>query len=355
MNARFKRLFLKLAISVVTTLLCCGLAELALRLISPVQTFVNPLSSFHRFDAELGWLGVPHRAAKFRKPDFDVMIRTDANGFRKRESAVQPRPGSPVIAVFGDSFVWGWGIEGGKVFTDVIQNELGPAADVRNFGVDAYGTFQELLLLKHCLTNHLRPQHVLVMFYENDYGDNTGNDTRRPWLAVDGTNVTIRNYPVARKDSGAWKKFVKASYFLSAIAYQFDFAKEKRRVTSLAQKTFADNSIAADAQTAEAFCLDQLRQVCDREKIQLKFVYVPAFQDVRAAGPTQTRVVLKSLCDQAGVPLLDLTDDFRKASGTRPGALFFAHDGHWNTDGHALAGKLVADDFKRGMPAANAP
>ena len=85
----------KLTVSLVTTLLCCVIAELALRLISPVQTCVNPLNSFHRFDSERGWLGVPNREAKFRKPDFDVMIRTDADGFRKRESAVQPRPGNP--------------------------------------------------------------------------------------------------------------------------------------------------------------------------------------------------------------------------------------------------------------------
>lgn len=349
---RSKRWLQNLALSAVTTLLCVLVVELALRLISPVQTFVNPLSSFHRFDPELGWTGTPNLKAKFRKIDFDVMVRSDAEGFRARESTVQPRPASPVIAVLGDSFTWGWGVGNGKVFTDVMQDELGTAAEIRNFGVNAYGTLQELLLLKRYLSNGLRPQYVVVMFYQNDFYDNVGAEDRKPWLSVVGTNVTIRNHPVAGRAVSPLKKVVKASYLLSAIGYAIDFAKEKRRVTELEQATFTDNSVADEPRAAMAFCLEQFREACERTGIKLWFVYVPSFTDVQSQTTSQVRVAIKSLCDQKGVALLDLTGDFRAAAGNRPLTYYFPHDSHWNEAGHDLVGKLLVVALKQEMSAA---
>ena len=345
---------MKLTVSVVTTLLCCLILEIALRLISPVQTFVSPLASFHRFDPEVGWIGVPNWTAKFKKTDFDVTIRANVEGFRARQSAAQPAAGSPVIAAFGDSFTWGWGVENGKVFTDVMQNELGTNADVRNFGIDAYGTLQELLLFKRCLANGLRPKSVIIMFYQNDYYDNVDHDIRRPWLSVTGTNVVMQNYPTKGRAIGLWTKSVKASYLLSTIAYVFDFAKEKSRIENLQQTTFVDNSVAAGPQQAVDHCLKQFKKTCDEAGIKLYFIYVPSHDDVEKSA-SQNRMVLKSLCNKNDVRLLDLTDDFRKTAGNRTNVLFFVHDQHWNADGHALAGHLIADAIRKDLWTADKP
>ncbi len=127
----------RLALVVGSTLFCAIALELALRIFSPVTTFVNPLGSFHQPDPDLGWTGTPNVSARFKKVDFDVAVSLDANGFRKKAAKVQPASGSPVVAVFGDSFTWGWGVDDGKVLTDVAQDEAGPAFDIRNYGVDA--------------------------------------------------------------------------------------------------------------------------------------------------------------------------------------------------------------------------
>ncbi len=352
MPNKSKRLLQNLAVSTVAILLCCLAIELALRLIRPVQTFVNPLTSFHRFDPELGWLGSPNLTARFRKPEFEVLVRHNADGFRAKESAARPDPGSPVVAVLGDSFTWGWGVDNGKVFTDVMQNELGAAADVRNLGVNAYGTLQELLLLERSLTNGLRPQVVIVMLVRNDFYDNISAEDRKPWLAVTGTNATVRNLPVLKRGISPLNKFVKASHFLSAIAYMADFAREKRRVNDLEQATFKVEAIAEEPRRAMSFCLERLKARCASAGSRLRIVYAPGGTDFRSESTLAVQTAVKALCAETGVPLLDLSDDFRQA-GHAADDLFFLHDRHWKVPGHDLVGKRLAAVLKEELSSAS--
>jgi hypothetical protein len=60
-------------------------------------------------------------------------IVTNQLGFREREIP----PASPDryrIAVVGDSFTWGQGIEAGERFSNLIEGSLGPRHEVFNFG-----------------------------------------------------------------------------------------------------------------------------------------------------------------------------------------------------------------------------
>jgi lysophospholipase L1-like esterase len=346
MSERSSRMLKNLATLAVSTVLCFLAAELALRLISPVQTFVNPAGSFHQPDRELGWTGTPNLKARFRKVDFDVLVYSDATGFRTRKSNAEPTLGSPVIAVLGDSFTWGWGVENGEVLTDAMQNELGPHADVRNFGVNAYGTFQELLLLHRLLTNGLSPQYVFAMFYQNDLYNNLDDDPWQPSLAVAGTNVTVRNYPVAKRSVSPLKQLVKKSHLLSSIAYAFNFTKAKRRVRRLEDVAFVDGEVAEAPRRAMAYCLKELGSVCQAAGIQLWFVYIPSFHDVQMETVSETRKALRTLCGEQGVRLMDLTSDFRKEAAGQPARFYFPHDAHWNAEGHRLAGEVLANLIK---------
>ena len=342
MAGRRTRWLKNLTVLGVSTLLCFVAMEVVLRVVTPIKTFVNPLRSFHRHDPELGWRGTPNLKARFSHVDFNVLVRSDAQGFRERQSTNSPGQGSPLLVVLGDSLTWGWGVENGEVFTDVMQNELGSLADVRNCGVYAYGTLQELLLLRRCLTNGLRPRSVVVMFCANDFYDNINPAAVRPSLAVEGTQVALRNYPVAEKIKGWFGNLVKRSYLLSAIDYVIAFRREKRHVAGLERETFTNHTVAAGPRTAMAYVLTEFKQTCDRAGARLWFAFAPAFTEAQTGAVSEVSNTLKSLCEQAGVPLLDLTPDFRAAGGERPPDLFFAHDSHWNAKGHQRVGRALA-------------
>ena len=93
----------------------------------------------------IGWRGRKLYTARFKRPDFDVVVAHNAAGFRKQvnlEPKLDKAPHS--IFVFGDSFVWGWGVGQGEVFTDEM-NLLLPNYSVHNYGIDGVGTVVEYL------------------------------------------------------------------------------------------------------------------------------------------------------------------------------------------------------------------
>jgi GDSL-like Lipase/Acylhydrolase family len=331
-----------------TLVVCMVLAEIGLRVVSPVRTFVNPMTSFHRPDPEVGWLGLPDLDARFHQIDFDVRVRHGAGGFRLREGPVVPSPQSPVIAFFGDSFTWGWGVTGGRQFTDVVQERLGPGFDVRNFGVNNYSTIQEWLLLRREMSNGLHPRLVVVMLFNNDYQENLDLDARRPHVVLDDSEAPPRFAPATEPAVKAWRIRAKKSALFSTVAYVFDLQKNKRRSRRLAESTYVEGRLSGDSRRAMSWALARIREACASEGARLACVYVASFEDVRADQDGGARTTSRDLCAELGIPFLDLTPGLRLRGGSATGRFYFEHDMHWSDEGNAVVGEELAV-FLRGL------
>jgi len=341
---RQSQLRAKLALLCFSTVFALVAAEVALRVVVPARSFVNPIKAFHQSDRELGWHGTPNLEARFHKVDFDVLVKHDELGFRKRESPVQPAADSPILAVFGDSFTWGWGVDNGKVFTDVIQSRLGPGIDVRNFGVNAYGTVQEQLLLKKRLSEGLHPRYVLLMVYNNDFYDNIDPDPTKPSASVTGTEVTLQNYPVPKAATSQFIDLCNKSYLFSTIAFVANFHQARKHVTELRQATVEKGKSMAQApHLAMSFALGQMKQVCEQNGASLFVAYVPAFKELKLDGPSEARRELQAQCRDHGLELVDLTPTFQKATMDTTHSYYYLHDEHWTAEGQALAGTALSE------------
>ena len=169
-------LFAVLAI-LLSLLAAAAIGEAALRLAGYSPANVNPLKAFHEFDPVIGWRGRKLFTARFKRPDFDVVVAQNAAGFRKQvnlEPKLNKAPHS--VFVFGDSFVWGWGVGQGEVFTDRM-NLLLPDYSVRNYGINGVGTVVEYELFSNEVRQSVRPGDVVIlMFCNNDYADNVDRD-----------------------------------------------------------------------------------------------------------------------------------------------------------------------------------
>jgi lysophospholipase L1-like esterase len=93
-------------------------------------------------------------------------VSSNSLGFRDREHGPKD-PSRYRIAVIGDSFTWGQGIEEPERFSNLIEAALGPGYEVMNFGLPGHDMPQHLQVLDQVLP--LQPDFVLLQLYINDF------------------------------------------------------------------------------------------------------------------------------------------------------------------------------------------
>jgi lysophospholipase L1-like esterase len=333
--------------------------EAFLRCTDALPLHRNPLAGFHTTDRTVGWLGTRSYRARFRRPEFDVTIESDETGFRRPARRVEA-PGIPRIAFLGDSFLWGWGVQQGEVLTDRLQERVGQAFDIRNYGVNALGTGQQLLLLEeHVLP--AKPEMVIVLFYENDLTDNGDvKGGRRPWFHVEGGCLERENVPVARAVDGWWRDVSHRSLALSTLRYSLNAAldDQKEHDRDAARDEAAQPSHALwELQRA---LLAEMADLCAESGVDLRVANVPWRGYVYGSdgsprtlsSPTSER--LSTVCAELGLPYLDLTDALCASArelhdAGSPERLYYLRDGHWTPAGHAAAAEALFTAWLSGL------
>ncbi len=113
------------------------------------------------------------------KPNLEVQfqraqVSINSCGMRDVERAVPKPLDTYRIALLGDSFTFGWGVEASETFARRLEDNLNRMAngainfEVLNFGVPGYTTFQEVALFKESGLD-FNPDEVLVFFVQNDF------------------------------------------------------------------------------------------------------------------------------------------------------------------------------------------
>jgi hypothetical protein len=348
-SSPWRRALANLALAGVGLLAGLALAEAALRVGGYSPGYVNPWGAIHRSDPQLGYLGKPNLEMRWAGHDFDIRVAHDERGFRRLEHQNTDAPHD--LYALGDSFTWGWGVDQGQGYVDLLIRRL-PDYRVHNCGVIGYGTAGEYTLFTRFVKPSLKPGDLLLLaFYSNDFGDNAQSAEVEP----DGT-ITFRPEPRFSD------RLVDSSYLFNLVAYRWNYAREACRIRRIQEEM---RNLGSAPGGAKPLPDDDPRMLVTRHYLELfradaaaagaRFVVVYFSDpweydpDVRDDHPYLAANVAERLSFQrlaAGLELetIDLLEPFRSAflDGSGEPLVYGPHDLHWTPRGHVVAADAIA-------------
>lgn len=113
----------------------------------------------------------PNLTTKFQ----GVPVRTNKWGMRGPDIELNKDPNVIRVALLGDSFAFGWGVNEEESFARIFEKYSNEhvkgdkRVEVLNFGVPGYSTFQEVAAFLQS-GSKFKPDIVIVYFVDNDFG-----------------------------------------------------------------------------------------------------------------------------------------------------------------------------------------
>lgn len=351
--------------------------------------------SFYTYARWRGWKLKPG-ARGWQRGEGEAFVSINREGFRGPARSVRKPPGTVRVAVLGDSYALGIGVDYPQTFSAVMERRLagcpallGRRVEVLDFGVDGYGTAQELLTFTRHASRYEPNAVVLTVTTGNDLRNNSvilEGDKCRPFFVRQDGRLDLGGPFI----DSAWFRFQcfarfesRHSQVLNRLGDLRSFLRERWRArvarATPRPKPGAERGLSEDiykppqsAAWREAWAvtedeialLDRLAE--GRDALFLAATLSNGVQDhpdpqvgagyVKALGPRADlfypEARIEALGRRKGFAVLALAPAMRAYaerhgvylhgfSNTEPGT------GHWNALGHRVAGRLMAGEVCR--------
>jgi hypothetical protein len=270
-----------------------------------------------------------------------------------RELAPTPEPG---IVLLGDSFVEGMNVPEDERMSMVVERALG--AGVFNLGASSFSPLLSRLLFE-TFRDRLIPDVIVEVLYANDIAND--REYRARAREVDGEIVAVpgptgvrsalvglaRRLYVARFVRHTWQVYQLEREFRGRSAPSGEdggwvpyFVEAVDASAPHEDVDFTERNIAALAESAR------------RAGARFYLTAVPDRAAALLGLPDFFNEHMKDVANRSAIAYIDLVPGFR-AAGVQ--SLFHQVDIHWNRDGHALAGRLIADRIRADRTAPRTP
>lgn len=330
-----KALRILLILSIQLVLVLAAL-EIGLRL--AFQDYVLPAGDspkIWQYHATYGWIGRPSIDTRFRQPSFDIRVTHNSLGQRDKEYPSQ-RSDKKRLLVFGDSFVWGYGVEQDENFVEQLEKHH-PEWEIINCGIAGTGTDQQYLYLQDMIT-HYQPDVVMLLVIQNDFQDNMTRENHnyyKPFFTVENGKLVLHQVPVPkpRLDQTIERLVYGRSYLYNASKFLMQVMESKWYAWRGKEMPRWNPYAGFDFPASNPVMIALLNGMIDiTEQHHARFVLVHG----QIIDPLQ--MLLRGVAQQRGIPLHNLDRAFEghvHAEYQIPG------DAHWNALGHGW----VANDI----------
>lgn len=339
LQRRLRRLVLKLAILLFTTLICLLLAEIGVRLMFPQ---FNPRAqlAFQVMPDHFA-LGPPLQTEWDAAPkgDFSVRVTFNQYGFRDTKDLHTATP-ADWFAV-GDSFTLGFGVDEDKRYSNLLEQKWhATSLSNRVFNIGIPGNFLDYQrLVKYAQSRGATIHHLIVgVCMDNDLNDyhvtKSDWDSMREWDAGISTRDRVRRWLKSHSALYITASFVLESspgprHFLEKIGLAHDLvAIDAAHKTNLSPEVLASSRDELVRLTSLA--PDTVVLIIPSRRLWLG----------DKQGEQQLHTTFVRMCRDAGLRVVDVKPVLENTPN--PVDAYFAHDPHWNPRGHVLAAEELS-------------
>jgi hypothetical protein len=300
-----------------------------------------------RYDAVKGWDHRPGSTGRsfLGGPDRGD-VRINNLGLRGRELEPPKPPGVRRVLMFGDSFVFGVGVDEPHLLSTLLQRRLDVSGSgpfqVVNMGISGYSTDQQYLLLQE-RGMELEPDIVVLIACDNDFSGNTVDFAYgryyKPYYAHDEEGeLQLRNTPVPRLDRLQRLKLGMAQHSRVWNAVRSRTSTNKKLAGALASlQVGRPKPSGEDAVSLTASLVLEFRDLVERA--DGRFVLL---NTGHRGEQTPLFHALRRRLRPEGVLFLGLEGILEEARQRLPDEPWdFGRDAHWNVAAHELASRAV--------------
>lgn len=316
-------------ILLLSALLGLALVEGLTRLLLPAFDPSGQFDFTYRVgDLVLGPPGTEARQAK-NTGDFDVVVRINRHGLRDENDVATATEAD--IVVVGDSVAWGWGVQTGERFSELVQVKTGRRTFNVSTPTDIEG-YASLLAYARSLGATVG-QVVVAVSMETDLRDYGA----KPVAASAGGGFDLKGW-LARHSA--------AYVLLTTVVHQTPWLLNGAVRAGLVVPNLDGIARHEDDPALVTAAADRLRALA--EKYRLLVVLAPSralwVGDNRAVEDRLHRALVAALRNR-DIDVLDLRPFFE--AGGAPLDYHFANDGHWSPRGHRLAAEAISRHLAR--------
>ena len=114
---------------------------------------------------------------KFNNPEFNTFLNFK-DGVRLNSNSISFDESARSIAVIGDSFAMGWGVNDNETFSSKLENQLNKK--VYNMGVSSYGTIREVKKLINS-DYYDKIDTIIIQYHFNDIDENSSSNMSKTY------------------------------------------------------------------------------------------------------------------------------------------------------------------------------
>lgn len=361
--------------------------EVVLSLFWPHKITAKPYFHIQSFFCEyhplLGWANKPdYRDIVTIEKNRTFMVSHNSRGLRDQNYPYAKARDLTRVLVFGDSFVWGFGVEDDEIFTEVLER-FDDGLEVINFGVSGYGTGQSLLYYTDEGFKY-DPDFVVYAFYSNDIAESASSISYgypKPFFIPKSDPLTLTNVPVPRTDETERKLygnpssvFGRIKKFLRRHTHTYQFIVGRLNTVPWLRTLFLKLGLADDYRQTHGANIPfyhisnldeqwrhfyriarEFRDIVEEDGAKFVLVNIPikepspgvslGYEDVAGSNVTANENVsfrLQSFADHRGVSFIDLLPLIREyQAGGTPCYNPSSRDIHLNTKGHQLVAESL--------------